>query len=114
MISYLTAFKSVQNQPKPVLSNLVTCNNRHFLINLKKKNSLLTSILAYFNAHLSFFFSGGRLSSADIKRNIENVDLDISKTHCFLCGPGPMINDMENALNESGISKDRIYYEKWW
>ncbi|XP_064624835.1 oxidoreductase NAD-binding domain-containing protein 1-like [Lineus longissimus] len=54
----------------------------------------------------------GRLSSAHIKRN--TASLDIEKTHCFLCGPGKMMEDMQTALTENDVGIDRIYYEKWW
>lgn len=33
---------------------------------------------------------------------------------CYICGPPPMINSMNEHLLDSGIEKSNIYYEQWW
>ncbi len=33
---------------------------------------------------------------------------------CYICGPGPMIDDIERDLICLGVPKHNIHYEKWW
>ncbi|XP_052804693.1 oxidoreductase NAD-binding domain-containing protein 1-like [Mya arenaria] len=36
------------------------------------------------------------------------------QTVAYLCGPSPMLTDMENILTAAGVQPDCVKYEKWW
>uniref|UniRef100_A0A915J7J7 Oxidoreductase NAD-binding domain-containing protein 1 n=1 Tax=Romanomermis culicivorax TaxID=13658 RepID=A0A915J7J7_ROMCU len=37
-----------------------------------------------------------------------------SKTKIFICGPPPMIDSVQQILDNASFPKNRIFYEKWW
>ncbi|XP_067649713.1 oxidoreductase NAD-binding domain-containing protein 1-like isoform X2 [Haliotis asinina] len=40
--------------------------------------------------------------------------LNSGKVECYLCGPSPMIADIETMLKACGITESSIHYERWW
>lgn len=40
--------------------------------------------------------------------------VDPQRTLCYLCGPPPMLEAVSKTLMDMGLSKDRIFFEKWW
>jgi len=53
-----------------------------------------------------------RIGLDDIKESLSGASVD--RTHCYICGPGPMIDEMENYLVKLDVPKENIHYEKWW
>ncbi|XP_062615355.1 src substrate cortactin-like [Saccostrea cucullata] len=63
-------------------------------------------------SELSSEIQGHRICREDIQSQVEKM-----KSHdliVFICGPPPMIHDMENILESVGVPRQRIQYEKWW
>ncbi|XP_038076592.1 oxidoreductase NAD-binding domain-containing protein 1-like isoform X2 [Patiria miniata] len=56
--------------------------------------------------------SDHRINEADIATSLQRLDKD--RLRCFLCGPPPMIADMETHLERQGVRPDQIHCEKWW
>jgi ferredoxin-NADP reductase len=61
---------------------------------------------------LYLLFSGRRINKDDIKETFDWLNKDQTRT--YICGPSPMIADMEHLLIEQGLNKQSILYEKWW
>ncbi|XP_071803439.1 oxidoreductase NAD-binding domain-containing protein 1-like isoform X4 [Asterias amurensis] len=60
----------------------------------------------------STHISDKRIDSEAIATAIQRLDKE--NLRCFICGPPPMIADMETHLEECGIRQDQIHCEKWW
>ncbi|XP_052091944.1 oxidoreductase NAD-binding domain-containing protein 1-like [Mytilus californianus] len=54
----------------------------------------------------------GRIGKEDIKESFNWLKEHQTKT--YICGPSPMITDMEKLLIGQGLDKKTILYEKWW
>ncbi|KAL8617688.1 hypothetical protein ACOMHN_064942 [Nucella lapillus] len=54
----------------------------------------------------------GRITSADIQKSVESLKAD--KLRVFLCGPSPMISDIEQFCLKCNVSKEQLFYERWW
>ncbi|XP_071153033.1 oxidoreductase NAD-binding domain-containing protein 1-like [Mytilus edulis] len=54
----------------------------------------------------------GRICKEDIKESFNWLKEHQTKT--YICGPPPMITDMEKLLIEQGLDKNTILYEQWW
>lgn len=52
---------------------------------------------------------GGRISEEALRNHIHP-----GQTLCYLCGPPPMIEGVCTHLENLGLPKDRILFEKWW
>ncbi|XP_014674273.1 PREDICTED: oxidoreductase NAD-binding domain-containing protein 1-like [Priapulus caudatus] len=53
----------------------------------------------------------GRIGEAQLRDALDG--LEKSATWCYVCGPTPMIDEVETALQKLGVTKDRIRAEKW-
>lgn len=53
----------------------------------------------------------GRIKLKDIQAAVQNMRLDRIKV--LMCGPSAMIEDLERHCYASGITKEKICYEKW-
>ncbi|XP_033763004.1 oxidoreductase NAD-binding domain-containing protein 1-like isoform X2 [Pecten maximus] len=53
-----------------------------------------------------------RINSEDIQDSLKKLRKE--KTIVYICGPSPMIEAMETIVQEAGIDRQRIQYEKWW
>ncbi|XP_076328064.1 oxidoreductase NAD-binding domain-containing protein 1-like isoform X2 [Tachypleus tridentatus] len=62
-------------------------------------------------SHISPDTKGGRITKTHLKSALEDLS---SNVVCYVCGPSPMIDDIALQLEELGIKKNRIKYEKWW
>ncbi len=51
----------------------------------------------------------GRINAEKLKESIHNNETQ----EFYLCGPAPMVKDLEIALSELGVSKNRIKTDKW-
>jgi len=40
--------------------------------------------------------------------------LDRIRTDCYICGPPPFIEQIEDCLMAIGFPEENIFYEKWW
>ncbi|XP_033639224.1 oxidoreductase NAD-binding domain-containing protein 1-like isoform X2 [Asterias rubens] len=60
----------------------------------------------------STHISDKRIDSEAIATAIQRLDKE--NLRCFICGPPPMIADIETHLEECGIREDQIHCEKWW
>ena len=60
----------------------------------------------------SYMFVARRINRDDMREAFGWLNKDQTRT--FICGPSPMITDMEQLLIEQGIDKKFILYEKWW
>ncbi|XP_022102360.1 oxidoreductase NAD-binding domain-containing protein 1-like isoform X2 [Acanthaster planci] len=56
--------------------------------------------------------SDHRINGADLATSLQRLDKD--RLRCFLCGPPPMIADMESLLESQGVRPDQLHTEKWW
>ena len=52
------------------------------------------------------------MQAADVVEAIQG--LDHSRLRCFICGPPPMIEDIQTYLRDGGIATECIFIEKWW
>uniref|UniRef100_A0A3Q4BX12 Oxidoreductase NAD-binding domain-containing protein 1 n=1 Tax=Mola mola TaxID=94237 RepID=A0A3Q4BX12_MOLML len=59
--------------------------------------------------YLQAFLSRGRITKEQLQARV-----DPQSTLCFLCGPPPMIEAISKALQQFGLPKDKILFEKWW
>ncbi len=55
---------------------------------------------------------GQRITGEDITEALSH--LDPSQLQCFVCGPPPMIADIEQMLEECHVTRACIHTEKWW
>ena len=58
------------------------------------------------------FTPGRRMRKDDVGRALSR--LDVSRLLCFICGPPPMIEDIQILLRDLGVGSDCIHIEKWW
>ena len=56
--------------------------------------------------------SGRRFQKDDLERAVAR--LDVTRLRCFICGPPPMIEDIETVLRNLGVDSGCINVEKWW
>ncbi|XP_072179625.1 oxidoreductase NAD-binding domain-containing protein 1-like [Diadema setosum] len=56
--------------------------------------------------------TGRRIGKDDVKASIQR--LKGRPLRCFICGPPPMIADMEAILHDLGVSDSDVLCEKWW
>jgi len=61
---------------------------------------------------IAVYFSDHRISQQDIQHCFDWLRKD--KTVSYICGPSPMITDVENMLLANGLQASNIRYEKWW
>ncbi|KAK7109825.1 oxidoreductase NAD-binding domain-containing protein 1-like isoform X3 [Littorina saxatilis] len=54
----------------------------------------------------------GRISHADVEKAVQGLRAERLKV--YLCGPSPMVHDMEDYCLNCGVSKNQIFYERWW
>jgi ferredoxin-NADP reductase len=52
--------------------------------------------------------SHGRIGRADLTPLVHHRE-----TLCFICGPGPLVEDMLATLGELGVARERIRIEEW-
>lgn len=71
----------------------------------KYGNSLCISMYIYFS-------SGRRLQKDDLGRAVAR--LDVTRLQCFICGPPPMIEDLQIVLRDLGVDLGCVNFEKWW
>jgi ferredoxin-NADP reductase len=50
----------------------------------------------------------GRIGRADLTPLVHH-----RATLCFICGPGPLVDDMLATLTELGVDRDRVRIEEW-
>lgn len=62
----------------------------------------------------SEFYYKQRIDKKIINDVIEKERDYLEKLKCFICGPSAMEDDIIKFLNESGVDKERILFEKWW
>lgn len=56
-----------------------------------------------------------RISQSDIQESLQRLKkLKNDSILCLVCGPPPMIDSMEQILQQQGIPKGSIMAEKWW
>lgn len=53
-----------------------------------------------------------RINTDDVAKAFHWLKQD--RTKVFICGPSPMVSDMEKILDSVKFPKNRIFYEKWW
>lgn len=63
--------------------------------------------------------SSARITREDLGlaiRDMNGEDFPDGKvaSFCFICGPTPMIRDMDRMAQEEGIPQKNIFYELWW
>lgn len=61
---------------------------------------------------LIFLIAAGRISLEDIQKAV--LKLRAGKLQVYLCGPSPMIQAMEEHCVSCHITKQQIFYERWW
>ena len=88
------------NQPTIILVMGVIC-----------KFELVYSLCFTMSIFLYLLFSGRRINKDDIKETFDWLNKDQTRT--YICGPSPMIADVEHLLIEQGLNKHSILYEKW-
>lgn len=69
----------------------------------------------YFVTQVKSSYSGiscRRLQAADVAGAI--LGLDPSRLQCFICGPPPMIEDVQTFLRDGGVTTECVHVEKWW
>ncbi|KAK8722473.1 hypothetical protein OTU49_012233, partial [Cherax quadricarinatus] len=54
----------------------------------------------------------GRITQEVLKSAIDSLDTSSLKT--FICGPPPMIENINQHLLSCGLLQNQIFYEKWW
>ncbi|XP_072532573.1 oxidoreductase NAD-binding domain-containing protein 1 [Salminus brasiliensis] len=59
--------------------------------------------------HLQPYTTSGRISEEELRQHV-----DPERTLCYLCGPPPMIEGLSTDLQQLGLPKNRILFEKWW
>ncbi|XP_033103167.1 oxidoreductase NAD-binding domain-containing protein 1-like [Anneissia japonica] len=57
-------------------------------------------------------YAKGRIQESDLARVVNEFGAD--KLKCYICGPPPMIEDMEAKLLKLKLNPDNLHYEKWW
>ena len=63
-------------------------------------------------SHFWNLLSVQRIGQNDISQCFDWLRKD--RVTAYLCGPSPMLTDMEKLLIEQGVSRAKIHYEKWW
>ncbi|KAK3589566.1 hypothetical protein CHS0354_043021 [Potamilus streckersoni] len=53
-----------------------------------------------------------RIDHEDISQALQW--LNKNKVKAFICGPSPMLEDMERHIHSLGVANSAIMYEKWW
>ncbi|XP_010891289.1 oxidoreductase NAD-binding domain-containing protein 1 isoform X2 [Esox lucius] len=69
----------------------------------------VTAQTTEFDPQLQPYVNRGRVSKEKLRGHV-----DPDTTLCYLCGPPPMIESLVQTLLDSGLSQDRILFEKWW
>lgn len=54
----------------------------------------------------------GRITQETLKSALESLDTSSLKT--FVCGPPPMIEEINDHLLACGLLQNQVLYEKWW
>lgn len=54
-----------------------------------------------------------RLGIGDLEEALGSLGTD-HPTYCYLCGPSAMITEVAQHLQDLGMGKERIFYERWW
>ena len=85
---------------------------KHFIHIHTYALSFFHCISSYVYSKTGRYISGARIGLDDIKESLSGASVD--RTHCYICGPGPMIDEMENYLVKLDVPKENIHYEKWW
>ena len=62
---------------------------------------------------LCILFTGKRIDESEIKTALERLS-NSNPLKCYICGPPPMIADMEAILRNLGIKDSDVFCEKWW
>ena len=62
--------------------------------------------------HVFINISAGRISFEDIQKALQALRAE--KLKVYMCGPSPMIHDMEEHCFSCQITKEQIFYERWW
>lgn len=53
----------------------------------------------------------GLLDASKVKSILGNLDTDLNKAQHFICGPGPMMEQVKQALSDLAVPSDRIHIE---
>ena len=77
---------------------------------------VLIRLIQQFCFHFTHFnissFSDCRIGEEDIAKAFDWLDKNV--TQVFICGPSPMITNMENILLSMNVPKNKIHFETWW
>jgi len=55
-----------------------------------------------------------RISQESIGSALSALDCPLENVSCYLCGPGQMLDTLEEYLTNENVHKQNIHYEKWW
>ena len=53
-----------------------------------------------------------RMTSGDVSCAVSK--LKQTRLQSYICGPPPMIEEVEKMLNSCGVDPGRVFAEKWW
>ncbi|XP_077979157.1 oxidoreductase NAD-binding domain-containing protein 1-like [Glandiceps talaboti] len=81
--------------------NMPNMECQFFVTRAKENRSLIES-------HVT----AGRINDSVLKSTL--AEMKRESLRCCICGPPPMIADIEQLLPSMGVSNKQISYEKWW
>lgn len=67
------------------------------------------------------YLPDGRINKSDISRALTTFlnlrvglnDVNENSLFVYICGPPPMIQDVDDILKSLGVTNN-VFYEKWW
>ncbi|XP_071951328.1 oxidoreductase NAD-binding domain-containing protein 1-like isoform X1 [Antedon mediterranea] len=57
-------------------------------------------------------YTQGRIQDSHLASAVQEFGSE--NLECYICGPPPMIEDMESSLLKLNMKPENVHYEKWW